>query len=890
MLVLALCLMTKILEYSSGRVLCVQDDPATQGPNKQGSKRLPCRRRARRTKTQQTKTEETCDNRIKEGREHQDGDHFRRTGGLEEKMGDPNCNNRGWCGEGWPRKGLLSTFSMSTYNDLARDLDANLAQIDMDDDLDMHSVLTTVNHYSDSQSDASSKESVCRSGPLFSPVKDSPLTNLTNISVDSLDLEGDILLTCQANKDNYTIAFEDYSTAGEDSWCGSRKLFDVCSSSSDEGLGAGPGAPLSLVRRLFLKQQQRSEERMSTSSSSELDSSSRFCPANINALLNKTRKCPLQVTQATQTEAQSLNQSVQTRAPSQPPPTTSRPHLQVCYPNYALPDLSFLKTAGTPPGATVHLAPRGPPIKAGKPSGRPRPFSLDDVERLKDKGLSHVKDWDSLNVLLPAECRQILEASSSSSGYHSPGTQKLRKKGSKDELNNNPRWDQPTSEDVLRLRAQVSSQLLKTMQVQFAPPNSPCHPPKDDIPESIAQHRIPFSLPLNLDLSRVSGLGTFADMVSTMRVACQQYCSCLSDPDTLQTVALQQICPALTDILSHGLRPEVDTGFGMVSNSAWRVVEAAAHSGQIAKALNDLLMRVNADDMLTEGPLKVNAFIFGLINVGALGAWLSLLRTRESLIRKHYGSIAFLAGANSSARQHFDAVVAAVESLPRPPAPLDLLLEVKRLQRGLRPLLSRPRSCVHENLSLQLGQLGPEERKQRRWSATASPKLAQALERLVAEEAARAEASSEGPSEADSLETRDRFKKLQRQWELMSRPSRIPRLINSPSRPMAPSWPPAHTPSPPRPVEMRNKPLKAPPPTLPKPKAVKPQPAPKKPITTRGQPLRRVQTVRHRLGAESGHLSYDKGQTLEVLVCVDSRWLLCAKGVLKGLVPREDVM
>jgi hypothetical protein len=105
----------------------------------------------------------------------------------------------------------------------------------------------------------------------------------------------------------------------------------------------------------------------------------------------------------------------------------------------------------------------------------------------------------------------------------------------------------------------------------------------------------------------------FSDMVSSVRVSCQQYSACLSDNETLQTIALQQICPALTAILSHGLRPEVDTGFGMVSNSAWRVVEAAAHSGQIAKALNDLLMRVNADDLLTEGPLKVNAFIFGLI-------------------------------------------------------------------------------------------------------------------------------------------------------------------------------------------------------------------------------------------------------------------------------------
>jgi len=138
-------------------------------------------------------------------------------------------------------------------------------------------------------------------------------------------------------------------------------------------------------------------------------------------------------------------------------------------------------------------------------------------------------------------------------------------------------------------------------------------------------------------------------------------------------------------------------------------------------------------------------------SVGALGAWLALLRTRESLIRKHYASTAFLAGGAGAARPHFDAVVAACESLPRPPAPLDLLLEVRRLQRGLRPLLTRPRSCVHENLSLQLGQ---DERRQRRWSATASPKLAQALERLVAAEAASNAASSDGLSEPEGLETR----------------------------------------------------------------------------------------------------------------------------------------
>lgn len=51
---------------------------------------------------------------------------------------------------------------------------------------------------------------------LFSPVKES------HISVDSLDLDGypddgDIILTCQANKNNYTIAFEGSTVYSDDS-------------------------------------------------------------------------------------------------------------------------------------------------------------------------------------------------------------------------------------------------------------------------------------------------------------------------------------------------------------------------------------------------------------------------------------------------------------------------------------------------------------------------------------------------------------------------------------------------------------------------------------------------------------------------------------------------
>lgn len=58
MLVLALCLMTKLLEYSSGRVLLVQDDPAP-------TQKRPRRRRARRAqpKAPDNQKQDVCDNR-----------------------------------------------------------------------------------------------------------------------------------------------------------------------------------------------------------------------------------------------------------------------------------------------------------------------------------------------------------------------------------------------------------------------------------------------------------------------------------------------------------------------------------------------------------------------------------------------------------------------------------------------------------------------------------------------------------------------------------------------------------------------------------------------------------------------------------------------------------
>ncbi|CRL07013.1 CLUMA_CG019979, isoform A [Clunio marinus] len=113
---------------------------------------------------------------------------------------------------------------LSYYDDLAKNLDANLAEVDMENfrSEDIHSLLHI---QQDEQTNPTRKlilkdqaefdNSICKSEILFSPVKES------HISVDSLDMDGyadDIILTCQANKNNYTIAFEGSCMYSDDSY------------------------------------------------------------------------------------------------------------------------------------------------------------------------------------------------------------------------------------------------------------------------------------------------------------------------------------------------------------------------------------------------------------------------------------------------------------------------------------------------------------------------------------------------------------------------------------------------------------------------------------------------------------------------------------------------
>ncbi|XP_014088295.2 uncharacterized protein [Bactrocera oleae] len=166
-----------------------------------------------------------------------------------------DCDYRDGCGTGLQRS-IFSSLSGSYsgdiifYNDFSKKLDANLAEVDMEsfraEDILLHmpsycknmsnsnrlqqsfllqqNVLAVnaqehgvggvvgggINHLSQTSLTSNNElidNSICKSELLFSPVKES------HLSADSLDMDAypeneDIILTCKANKDNYTIAFE----------------------------------------------------------------------------------------------------------------------------------------------------------------------------------------------------------------------------------------------------------------------------------------------------------------------------------------------------------------------------------------------------------------------------------------------------------------------------------------------------------------------------------------------------------------------------------------------------------------------------------------------------------------------------------------------------------
>ncbi|XP_017778180.1 PREDICTED: uncharacterized protein LOC108563887 [Nicrophorus vespilloides] len=498
-------------------------------------------------------------------------------------------------------------------------------------------------------------------------------------------------------------------------------------------------------------------------------------------------------------------------------------------------------------------------------------------------------------------------------------------------------------------------------------------------------------------------------------------CDSTMNPRSAKLV-LNTLCPALYAVLSDGLKPSLETSFGAIGNSVWQVIEASAQQGPLTKALNELVMRINSEDVITEGVVKFNALVFGLLNVRSLDAWFSYLRTRESILRKHYAPDSLLVQSHTGGtetRALLDTLITSLQPLALFPFQFDLLFEYRLLHESLKrmdsyqqppspshkiksvedvlpDLLStsppkpavrlskqRPRSCVDPKPAFKIGEDVNTVLK-KRWSGiNMSSKLFTAYNRLAHENSEEEYTDSletspptvvsppkqlenvikmeEAPESLDSNFSLDekplngkKFKKLQRKWEMLSgkeqsppdspthgNKSKIPRPVSSPSsRPsgipvavsptkkIAPPVKKAVTPPGNKPAkfvpksspakkttpsrtsrldQLEDSPQKhhpARPSSLPyKPAAAERGKAgkitpPRRAVSTSvnrkplaGHPTPKVvRTLSHRLPTESGHLSYNEGERLKVVLEVDERWLLCCRGTQKGLVPRDAVI
>lgn len=90
--------------------------------------------------------------------------------------------------------------------------------------------------------------------------------------------------------------------------------------------------------------------------------------------------------------------------------TVNKKPVYVVYPNYTLPDLSFLKGKDT---KVDNIALKPHTFDKNKMEWKRtvrsgRPFSCNDIDALRQRGFAHIKDWESLTFLLPNEYKKIL--------------------------------------------------------------------------------------------------------------------------------------------------------------------------------------------------------------------------------------------------------------------------------------------------------------------------------------------------------------------------------------------------------------------------------------------------------------------------------------------------
>ncbi|KAI4821290.1 hypothetical protein KUCAC02_029228, partial [Chaenocephalus aceratus] len=157
---------------------------------------------------------------------------------------------------------------------------------------------------------------------------------------------------------------------------------------------------------------------------------------------------------------------------------------------------------------------------------------------------------------------------------------------------------------------------------------------------------------------------------------------------------LKYLCPALHEVLQDGLKAYVlDLIIGQRRCQPWSLVEASTQLGPSTRVLHSLFSKVSQFSELTSHSMRLNAFIFGLLNLKSLEFWFNHLYTHEDIIAAHYQPWGFLPLSQGACQPLFEELLLLLQPLSLLPLDLDLLFEPHLLQKGQEHLRRKEQLC-----------------------------------------------------------------------------------------------------------------------------------------------------------------------------------------------------
>nr|XP_061837735.1 AP-4 complex accessory subunit RUSC2-like isoform X1 [Nerophis lumbriciformis] len=186
---------------------------------------------------------------------------------------------------------------------------------------------------------------------------------------------------------------------------------------------------------------------------------------------------------------------------------------------------------------------------------------------------------------------------------------------------------------------------------------------------------------------------------------------------------LKYLCPALHEVLQDGLKAYVlDLIIGQRRCQPWSLVEASTQLGPSTRVLHNLFTKVSQFSELTSHSMRLNAFVFGLLNLKSLDFWFTHLFSHEDIIAAHYSPWGLLPLSQGACLQLFQELILLLQPLSLLPFHLDLLFEPHLLQKGQEQLRRKEQLCSAGQMTERSGR--STFQLMRGWSATVGDMVA----------------------------------------------------------------------------------------------------------------------------------------------------------------------